>query len=78
MKWVDSSLFHLTLKFLGDIRPSSIPVINEALGRVGDGTDPFSLEIGGFGAFPTIRRPRVLWLGVEPTPALRCLKQDIL
>ena len=77
VKWVDSGLFHLTLKFLGEVREAAVPSISEALTRVGQGTDPFSLEIGGFGAFPTIRRPRVLWVGVEPTPALRCLKQDI-
>ena len=35
------------------------------------------MDIVGFGAFPTIRRPQVLWVGVEPTPALRCLKQDL-
>jgi len=77
VRWVKADLFHLTLKFLGDVRPGSLPTIESVLERVGRGTDPFDLEIGGFGAFPTIRRPRVLWLGVEPSPALRCLKQDL-
>src|SRR5690606_32303077 len=27
--------------------------------------------------FPTVRRPRVIWLGVAATPELRCLKQDL-
>jgi 2'-5' RNA ligase len=77
MRWVSSDLFHLTLKFLGEVRPESAPGIHEALVRVAGTTETFSMDIGGFGAFPTIRRPRVLWVGVEPSPALRCLKQDI-
>ncbi len=47
------------------------------LARVAAGSPPFVADLSGFGAFPTVRRPNVLWLGVEPTPALRCLKQDV-
>ena len=77
VRWASSDVFHLTMKFLGDIRPESLSGIEEVLKGVAGTTDAFALGIGGFGAFPTIRRPRVLWLGVEPTPALRCLKQDL-
>jgi 2'-5' RNA ligase len=45
--------------------------------RVSEATVTFPLAISGFGAFPTIRRPSVLWIGAEPSPALRCLKQDL-
>jgi len=77
VRWVPEDLFHLTLKFLGTVRPENVPEIEGTLAGVAQSTQPFSLEIGGFGAFPTIRRPRVLWVGVEPSPALRCLKQDL-
>jgi 2'-5' RNA ligase len=77
VRWVRADLFHLTLKFLGDVRPDMVPTIESVVEEVAEGTGTFHLEIGGFGAFPTIRRPRVLWLGVEPSPALRCLKQDL-
>jgi 2'-5' RNA ligase len=77
VRWVPSELFHLTLKFLGEVPESSLAVVEKVLEKVAGNTDPFPMEIGGFGAFPTIRRPRVLWLGVEPSPALRCLKQDL-
>jgi len=56
---------------------SSVSSTEEALEGVARTTDPFSMEIGGFGAFPTIRRPRVLWVGAVPSPALRCLKHDL-
>jgi 2'-5' RNA ligase len=77
VRWVPEDLFHLTMKFLGTVKPSCVPDIEGTLERVAQSTDAFPLEIGGFGAFPTIRRPRVLWVGVEPSPALRCLKQDL-
>ena len=77
VRWLDPETYHLTLKFLGEVRPESLPAIEGVMTRIAESTSAFSLELGGFGAFPTIRRPRVLWMGVEPTPALRCLKQDI-
>lgn len=77
VRWVSSDLFHLTLKFLGEVRPEALPGLRDTLARIGAETEPFTLQIGGFGAFPTIRRPRVIWLGVTPSPALRCLKQDL-
>ncbi len=77
VRWLEPKTFHLTLKFLGEVRPEVIPAVEEVVERVAGSTRPFSLDIGGFGAFPTIRRPQVIWIGVEPTPALRCLKQDL-
>jgi 2'-5' RNA ligase len=77
VRWVPADNYHLTLKFLGEVRPERVDLIAKVLVRVAAGCAPFPANFGGFGAFPTIRRPRVLWLGVEPTPALRCLKQDV-
>lgn len=77
VRWVDEDHLHLTLKFLGEVRPERVSDLEQAMARVGEGTAPFSMNLGGFGAFPTIRRPRVMWLGAEASPALRCLKQDI-
>ncbi len=77
VRWVSPDHFHLTMKFLGEVEGDRVPDLDEVLRRVGRDTSPFSLCIGGFGAFPTIRRPRVLWVGVDPSPPLRCLKQDL-
>lgn len=51
--------------------------VQEALMRVASTTTKLDLAVEGFGAFPTIRRPEVIWVGIEPSPALRCLKQDV-
>lgn len=77
VRWVESDNLHVTLKFLGEVRKDRIPAIEEAVGRVAASTRAFSADLGGFGAFPTVRRPRVIWVGVEATPELRCLKQDL-
>ncbi len=77
VRWIEPEGYHLTLKFLGEVRPELLPHLEGAIDRVAGATVAFPLSIGGFGAFPTIRRPRVLWLGVDPSPALRCLKQDL-
>ena len=77
VRWVSSDLFHLTLKFLGDVRPQKVPLIETVVEGICEGTGNFPMEIRGFGAFPTIRRPRIIWVGVDPSPALRCLKQDV-
>ncbi|MBI4540315.1 MAG: RNA 2',3'-cyclic phosphodiesterase [Gemmatimonadetes bacterium] len=77
VRWVDADMVHITLKFLGEVPSEDQGAIEEALRRVAAKTYKFSVEIGGFGGFPTLRRPRVIWVGAEPTPALRCLKQDV-
>lgn len=77
VRWVDPERFHLTLKFLGEVHPERIERLAAVLARVAAGTPVFDVALEGIGAFPTIRKPRVLWVGAEPSPALRCLKQDL-
>ncbi len=77
VRWLDPDRFHLTLKFLGEVRSERVPTVERVVERVAASTGSFEMEVAGFGAFPTIRRPRVLWVGVTPDPALRCLKQDL-
>ena len=77
VRWVGADKYHLTLKFLGEVRNDRLERIGEILARVTAGSPSFPADLSGFGAFPTIRRPRVLWLVIEPTLALRRLKQDV-
>ena len=55
---------HLTLKFLGDIEGNQVEPVSEAMTEACREVQSFSLHLGGIGAFPNIRRPRVLWAGV--------------
>ena len=63
--WTKRGKFHLTLKFLGDVRPEAINDVREALQRVTDTYPPFSIDFGGIGAFPNLTRPRVIWMGIK-------------
>ncbi len=63
--WTKSGNFHLTLKFLGDVRVEAIDAIGEAVQNLAATQAPFSLVFGGIGAFPALNRPRVIWIGVK-------------
>lgn len=67
--WVDPSLFHLTLKFLGETDVERIPDICRALNEAVRGVTPFEFVLDKVGAFGSRYQPRVLWLGPEETPA---------
>lgn len=77
VRWTDVENYHVTLKFLGSVRGERVDTVKEVMAEVAESTAPFVATIGSFGAFPTIRRPEVLWVGVEASPELRCLKQDL-
>ena len=75
--WTDADQVHLTLKFIGEVPAAEVDPIGEALEEVAGRFRPFDMRFGAIGAFPSPRRPRVVWLGVEPTPELRFIKDDL-
>ncbi|MGY8778911.1 MAG: RNA 2',3'-cyclic phosphodiesterase [Longimicrobiales bacterium] len=77
VRWIEPDNFHITLKFLGEVRRERIPVIEEALERVAAGTRPFTTTLAGFGGFPTVRHPDVIWIGAEASSVFRCMKQEL-
>lgn len=74
VRWVRDDLAHITLKFFGEVPPDRLDVIAEAVEAGARGADAVSLRLQSLGAFPTFRRPRIVWLGVEAPPALELLK----
>ena len=64
VKWADTESIHLTLKFLGSVSGETIPEIVEAMSLVAQPVSPFTLQIGGTGAFPNWQRTQVVWVGV--------------
>ena len=77
VRWVDPQNHHVTLKFLGKVPENRIDGVKDCLTRVASSTGDIDLSVERFGAFPTIRRPNVISAGVEASPSLRCLKQDL-
>jgi 2'-5' RNA ligase len=77
VKWAPVENVHLTLKFLGEVDAPRIPAIAEGLRQVVLAHKPFPLAIRGAGAFPNLRRPNVLWIGIDPSPELAALFESI-
>jgi len=65
IRWVRPENIHLTLKFLGDIRPEAVDSISRTLSESVRNYDPISLSAKGGGAFPGIKNPRVIWAGLS-------------
>lgn len=64
VKWVDPGSLHLTLKFLGNVPPPAVTGVAAALANAARGQGPFAFSLAGVGAFPSLSRPRVVWVGV--------------
>lgn len=65
VKWVEPGNIHLTLKFLGEVEENKIPGITRALNELCPGIRPFNIALSGLGAFPGLRFPRVVWIGLK-------------
>ncbi len=65
IRWVRGEGVHLTLKFLGNASEEQVAGILSSMRSTVAGTSPFALQVHGAGAFPHMRAPRVLWLGVQ-------------
>lgn len=77
VKWVAPHNIHLTVKFLGSTPEAMIDTIRESLVAAVSECEPFHLAIKGTGAFPTEKHPRVIWVGVADSDALRSLRDRI-
>jgi len=60
---------HVTLKFIGHVDAEKLDSIIAALAEVRSDA-PVEMRFHGVGFFPTERRPRVFWCGIEASPNL--------
>lgn len=81
VNWVAEEKLHLTLKFLGDTDEGLISRIKEELSRVSSAHMPFNIKVYGAGVLPDLRRPRVVFIGldikVDLADSLKGLQGDI-
>lgn len=77
LRWLGVDQLHLTLKFLGEVSRDDLAQARGILEGVASDYRPFKVSFRGMGAFPTLRSPRVVWLGVEPVLELRSAKHDL-
>ena len=64
VKWVEPENLHVTLLFLGEIDDTDMVNACRIAAKAAAKEPPFILRVGGVGAFPTPRRPKVLWGGI--------------
>jgi RNA 2',3'-cyclic 3'-phosphodiesterase len=70
-RWVDPGNYHVTLRFIGDVDEGMAGDIDAALAHIG--AKPFDLVLSGVGQFGD----RMLWAGVEKSPALLHLRDKV-
>jgi 2'-5' RNA ligase len=78
VRWTNPEKVHLTLKFFGNIEESRIDAIFKSIEEPLAKTSPFSLKVRGVGAFPHLKNPRVIWVGlVDEREVLTSLQKQI-
>lgn len=65
VKWISPENIHLTLKFIGNIEKDSLIDLNKIINDAVSCTGPFSISIGNIGAFPSLKKPRVVFVCVQ-------------
>ena len=77
IRWVPVENIHLTLKFLGDVSMTNLEVLKKILLSESSNHPTFEMSVGELGAFPSLRRPRVIWVGVTAPSELNALQHGI-
>ena len=78
--WSRPENIHLTLKFLGDIKPEMATSVGRVMEEAAKDFRPMTLCSQAVGFFPNVKRPRVIWTGISgQTDALGqlCEKLDL-
>lgn len=64
-RWVKPEQIHITVRFFGWIRLTDVNELVDLLPPICSAHASFTLNCEGLGAFPNMRRPRVLWAGLK-------------
>lgn len=76
LRWVNPESLHVTMRFLGEVDPADESRLRTALDECGKGTGWIDLVPQAYDFSPA-RRPRILWLALEPVPALELLAHRV-
>lgn len=76
VRWVPPDAIHLTVKFLGEAATERVAEVEAGLRRAVTEARALVLRLGGFGVFPSMDTPRIVWAGVDSDPALELLHHD--
>ncbi len=65
VKWVEPGAMHITLLFLGELDDRDLAEVCKLTAKAAGAVESFRLSLAGLGAFPNLRRPKVLWAGID-------------
>ncbi len=68
---------HLTLRFIGNIEERQIQTVTDAVTRATQGVKAFKLTTNGIGAFPNLKDPKLIYLGLGDSCQLTALSDRI-
>jgi len=63
LRFVRPEHMHITLSFFGEVADADVEALREKLHKIR--FDPFTLKTLGYGFFPTSKRIRIVWIGLE-------------
>lgn len=55
---------HLTLRFIGNATDEQMNFLSERTEKASQKIKPFNIQLNEIGAFPSLKRPRIVWAGV--------------
>lgn len=76
-RWIDPGNLHVTLKFLGNCAPEIINDLHNLIDGVTVKYTLFNLNTTEFGCFPSSKRVRILWLGMDGNEQIIKLQNEI-
>ena len=68
---------HLTLKFLGQTTEDEVPDLVRILDEFSADASGIDTHLLGLGAFPNRKKPRVIWTGIQESPAVTVLQTTL-
>jgi 2'-5' RNA ligase len=77
VQWVRPEGLHLTLKFFGSVEEPTAATLALALSAAAEGIGPIPLNCHTVGAFPSGRRAKVVWIGLDAPGTLELLQDAI-
>jgi len=65
LRWLPTANWHITLGFFGAVAEEDVEQLRFSLALGSGRVEPFEFNFRGVGAFPSPRRGRVVWVGVD-------------
>lgn len=75
--WVDNSLYHITLKFIGETMEYKIPRICDIISQSVNNIPPFDIQLDKINAFGSTYHPRVLMISTMAHPYMETIHNYI-